>query len=960
MAKEQFITRHIGPRPEDVEDMLKVIGVQSVDELIEQTVPASIRLKETLDLPAPLSEDEFLEKVKSVAAKNKLFRSFIGQGYYDTISPAVIVRNILENPAWYTSYTPYQAEVSQGRLEALLNYQTMVLELTGMEITNCSLLDEATAAAEAMTMMFALRGKEMKKAGANKLFVDNKVFAQTKDVLITRSAPQGIELVYGDYNTFEFTPEIFGALVQYPASHGEIRDYRDFTEKVHANGSLLTVAADLMSLVLLTPPGEWGADVVVGTSQRFGIPMGYGGPHAAYMATKEEYKRNIPGRIIGVTIDAQGNKALRLALQTREQHIKREKASSNICTAKALNATMAGFYGAYHGREGLQRIARHIHAAAVILAEKISKYGYKLKIDKFFDTIRFELPEGVTVEALREVALEKEVNLFYCDCGVVGLSTDECINEDELNLIVCIFAEAAGKKAEKVKFLEDCTVLDPDMLREDEYMQQPVFNIYHSETAMMRYMKNLERRDISLATSMISLGSCTMKLNAAVEMLPITWPEFGRMHPFVPFDQAEGYQQMIRETEQMLAKVTGLAGCSLQPNSGAAGEYSALMVLRQYHIAHGQGHRNVMLIPASAHGTNPASSTMAGLKVVVTATDPEGNIDVADFKAKAEANRDNLFGAMITYPSTHGIFEESIQELVKIVHDNGGLLYMDGANMNGQCGLTSPGYIGADACHLNLHKTFAMPHGGGGPGVGPICVAEHLVEYLPTHAVVRTGGKHGIHAVAAAPYGSVSLLPITYGYLLMLGGEGLKQVTEMAILNANYLASSFEKLGFKILFKGKQGRVGHEMIWDCSAFSKEYGITELDIAKRLMDFGFHAPTLSFPVHGTLMVEPTESEPKEELDRFIEALKTIREEMVEVADGKADKVDNVLKNAPHTHKVLTADEWTHAYPRSKAAYPLAWVAENKFWPQVGRVDDGYGDRNLMCTCDPLYDYINDEN
>ncbi len=959
MAKEQFITRHVGPRPEDVEEMLKVIGVKSVEELIEQTVPASIRLKETLDLPAPLSEDEFLVKIKSLAKKNKLYRSFIGQGYYDTISPAVIIRNILENPAWYTSYTPYQAEVSQGRLEALLNYQTVILELTGMEITNCSLLDEATAAAEAMFMMFALRGKEMKKAGANKLFVDNKVFAQTKDVLVTRSAPQGIELVYGDYATFEFTPDVFGALVQYPASNGEIRDYKAFAEKAHANGSMLTVAADLMSLVLLTPPGEWGADIVVGTSQRFGIPMGYGGPHAAYLATKEEYKRNIPGRIIGVTIDAQGNKALRLALQTREQHIKREKASSNICTAKALNATMAGFYAAYHGREGLQRIARHIHSAAVVLAEEIGKYGYKLKIDKFFDTIRFELPEGVTAETLREVALEREVNLFYCECGGVGLSTDECINEEELNVIVSIFADAAGKKAEPVRFLDDRTVLDPEMLREDEYMQQPVFNIYHSETAMMRYMKNLERRDISLATSMISLGSCTMKLNAAVEMLPITWPEFGKVHPFVPFDQAEGYQQMIRETEQMLAKVTGLAGCSLQPNSGAAGEYSALMVMRQYHIAQGQGHRNVMLIPASAHGTNPASSTMAGLKVVVTATDPEGNIDVADFQAKAEANRENLFGAMITYPSTHGIFEESIRELVKIVHDNGGLLYMDGANMNGQCGLTSPGNIGADACHLNLHKTFAMPHGGGGPGVGPICVAEHLVEFLPTHAVVKTGGKHGIHAVAAAPYGSVSLLPITYGYLLMLGGEGLKKVTEMAILNANYLASAFEKLGFKILFKGKQGRVGHEMIWDCSHFGKEYGITELDIAKRLMDFGFHAPTLSFPVHGTLMVEPTESEPKEELDRFIEALKTIREEMVEVAEGKADKTDNVLKNAPHTHKVLTADEWTHAYPRSKAAYPLAWVAENKFWPQVGRVDDGYGDRNLMCTCDPLYDYVNDQ-
>lgn len=954
MAKEQFITRHVGPRQEDVKEMLKVIGVKSVEELIEQTVPASIRLRKTPDLPAPLSEDEFLEKIRTVARKNKLYRSFIGQGYYDTISPAVIIRNILENPAWYTSYTPYQAEVSQGRLEALLNYQTVILELTGMEITNCSLLDEATAAAEAMLMMYTLRSKEMKKAGAQKLFVDNDVFAQTKDVLLTRSAPRGIELVFGDYATFEFTPDIFGALVQYPASNGEVRNYRTFVEKLHANGSLLTVAADLMSLVLLTPPGEWGADIVVGTSQRFGIPMGYGGPHAAYLATKEEYKRNIPGRIIGVTIDAQGNKALRLALQTREQHIKREKASSNICTAKALNATMAGFYAAYHGREGLQRIARHIHSAAVVLAEEICKYGYRLTVDKFFDTIRFELPDGVAMDALRRVALEKEVNLFYCECGEVGLSTDECISEEELNVIVSIFAETVGKKTGRVRFQEDRTILDSEMLREDKYMQQPVFNIYHSETAMMRYMKNLERRDISLATSMISLGSCTMKLNAAVEMLPISWPEFGRIHPFVPLDQAEGYQQMISETERMLAEITGFAGCSLQPNSGAAGEYSALMVLRQYHISRGQGHRNVMLIPASAHGTNPASSTMAGLNVVVTSTDSEGNIDVDDFRAKAEANRDNLFGAMITYPSTHGIFEESIRELVKIVHDNGGLLYMDGANMNGQCGLTSPGYIGADACHLNLHKTFAMPHGGGGPGVGPICVAEHLVEFLPTHPVVKTGGKHGIHAVAAAPYGSVSLLPITYGYLLMLGGEGIRKVTEMAILNANYLASAFEKLGFKILFKGKHGRVGHEMIWDCSHFGKEYGITELDIAKRLMDFGFHAPTLSFPVHGTLMVEPTESEPKEELDRFIEALKTIRDEMVEVAEGKEDKVDNVLKNAPHTHKVLTADEWTHSYPRSKAAYPLPWVAENKFWPQVGRVDDGYGDRNLMCTCDPLYE------
>jgi len=957
MATEQFLGRHVGPRPEDIREMLQVIGVSSVEELIQQTVPESIRLKSVPELPAPLSEAEFLNKIREIAAKNKLYRSFIGQGYYDTVSPAVIIRNILENPGWYTSYTPYQAEVSQGRLEALLNFQTVILELTGMEITNCSLLDEATAAAEAMQMMFALRNKEMKKAGANKLFVDNKIFPQTRDVLITRSAPFGIELVYGDYDTFEFTPEVFGALVQYPASHGEVRDYRAFAEKVHTHGALLAVAADLMSLVLLTPPGEWGADIVVGSTQRFGIPMGYGGPSAAYMSTREEYKRNIPGRIIGVTVDAQGHKALRLALQTREQHIKREKASSNICTATALNATMAGFYAVYHGREGLERIARHIHSAAVILAEEIQKYGYVLKADKFFDTLRFELPQGVTAEAIRDKALENKINLHYCgSCcnGAVGLSTDEKINEEEINTIIRIFAEVAGKKAEKAEFLDDRTVLEPEMLRDDDFLEEPVFNLYHSETALMRYMKNLERRDISLATSMISLGSCTMKLNAAVEMLPLSWPEFGAIHPFVPESQAEGYRQMIQETQDMLAKVTGFAGCSLQPNSGAAVEYASLMVIRQYHLSRGEGHRNIMLIPASAHGTNPASSAMAGFTILVVASTPEGNIDVEDFRKKATENRENLAGAMITYPSTHGIFEESIKELAKIVHENGGQLFMDGANMNGQCGLTSPGTIGADICHLNLHKTFAMPHGGGGPGVGPICAAPHLVPFLPSHSVVKTGGEKGIHAVAASPFGFASLLPITYGYLRMLGGEGLKSVTEMAILNANYLASSFEKLGFKILYKGVQGRVGHEMIWDCTEFNKQFGISDLDIAKRLMDFGFHAPTLSFPVHGTLMVEPTESEPKEELDRFIAALKTIRDEIVEIGEGKADKTDNVLKNAPHTHRVLTADEWTHAYPRSKAAYPLDWVAENKFWPQVGRVDDGYGDRNLVCSCCILYD------
>jgi glycine dehydrogenase len=931
--------------------MLEVIGVASIDELIEQTVPRSIRLDKGPELPAPITEQEFLERMKRLASRNKLFRSFIGQGYYDTITPAVVLRNILENPAWYTSYTPYQAEVSQGRLEALLNFQTVIVELTGMALSNCSLLDEGTAAAEAMMMLHGLRSKEMKKAGANKFFVDASLFAQTRDVLVTRAAPRGVELVFGEYASFEFTPDIFGAIVQYPAADGEVRDYRAFAERAHANGSLLAVAADLLSLALLTPPGEWGADVVVGNAQRFGLPMNYGGPHAGYIATREEYKRNIVGRIIGITVDAQGAPALRLALQSREQHIKREKAASNICTAKALNATMAGFYAAYHGMEGLQRIARHAHAAAVVLSGEIARLGYLPRHADFFDTLRFALPSGVTGEKLRAAAIAREINLFHAP-GDVGLSTDEKITPREINAIIEIFAEAAGKTAPVVAFIDDRLALSPAALRRGEFLQQPVFRLYRSETAMMRYMKNLERRDISLATSMISLGSCTMKLNAAAEMLPLSWPELGGIHPFVPADQAAGYHQMIRETEAMLCNITGLAACSLQPNSGAAGEYAALMVIRQYHISRGEGHRDVILIPASAHGTNPATSSMAGFEIRVIDSDAGGNIDVELFRAAAIEHRDRLAGAMITYPSTHGIFEESIRELADIVHANGGQLFMDGANMNGQCGLTSPGFIGADACHLNLHKTFGMPHGGGGPGVGPICVAAHLAPFLPSHAVVECGGQCGIHAVASAPYGSVGMLPVTYGYLLMLGAEGVRRVTEMAILNANYLASSFKRLGFSILYAGKQGRVGHEMIWDCHAFNKEYGITELDIAKRLMDFGFHAPTLSFPVHGTLMVEPTESEPKEELDRFIEALATIRGEIMEVASGAADKVDNVLKNAPHTHKALTADEWTRPYPRSKAAYPLPWVAENKFWPQVGRVDDGYGDRNLVCTCDAL--------
>ncbi|MDR0543811.1 MAG: aminomethyl-transferring glycine dehydrogenase [Odoribacteraceae bacterium] len=953
MATDTFSSRHIGPRPEDIEEMLKVIGVASVDELIEQTVPRSIRLEKPLNLPAPVTEQAFLEHAKRVAAKNKTYRTFIGQGYYDAITPAVITRNILENPAWYTSYTPYQAEVSQGRLEALLNFQTVIVELTGMALSNCSLLDEGTAAAEAMTMMHALRGKEKKKNNANTFLVDNDLFPQTKDVLITRAAPRGINLVFGDHRHFNFTPDVFGAIVQYPAANGEIRDYRPLADRAHQNDALLAVAADLLALTILAPPGTWGADVVVGTAQRFGLPMNYGGPHAAYIATREEYKRNIPGRIIGVTVDARGKQALRLALQSREQHIKREKASSNICTAKALNATMAGFYAAYHGMEGLQRVARHAHAAAATLHHHISQLGYTPLHHHFFDTLRFALPTGVAADAVRAAAIDRQINL-YTATSEVGLSTDEKITLEEVNTIIEIFATAAGKKYQPVTALHERVAIPAAALRRDQYLQQPTFRLYHSEAAMTRYMKNLERRDVSLATSMISLGSCTMKLNAAAEMLPLSWPELGNIHPFVPEDQARGYAQMIRETANMLQEITGMAATSFMPNSGAAGEYAALMVIRQYHIANGQAHRDLILIPASAHGTNPATSTMAGFDIRVIASDNNGNIDVEDFREKATQHRDRLAGAMITYPSTHGIFEESIRELCDIIHQNGGQVFMDGANMNGQCGLTSPGRIGADACHLNLHKTFAMPHGGGGPGVGPICVASHLAPFLPSHPATGRSNEQAVHAVASAPHGSIGMIPVTYGYLLMLGGEGLKRATEIAILNANYLASAFKKLGFTILYTGQQGRVGHEMIWDCHHFNKEHGITELDIAKRLMDFGFHAPTLSFPVHGTLMVEPTESEPKEELDRFIQALATIRQEIIEVGNGAADKQDNVLKNAPHTHDMLTADNWTHPYPRSKAAYPLPWVAENKFWPHVARVDDGHGDRNLLCTCTPLHD------
>ena len=958
MATEKFVSRHIGPRNGDIKTMLETVGASSLDALIEETIPSDIRLTQPLDLPEALTENEYLAKIKGIAAKNKLFRTFIGQGYYDTITPPVILRNVLENPGWYTPYTPYQAEVSQGRLEALLNFQTVVLDLTKMELANSSLLDEATAVGESMYMMHSLRSRAKKKANANTLFVDENIFAQTLDVLVTRAKPLGIELVIGDYKTFEFTDAVFGSIIQYPAANGSIEDYTEFVEKAHGTDALVAVAADLMSLALLTAPGEWGADIVVGSSQRFGIPMGYGGPHAAFMACREAYKRTIPGRIIGVTKDAQGNRAVRLALQTREQHIKREKATSNICTAQALLATMAGFYATYHGQKGIKRIATHIHSAAGFLSEGLKALGYTQNIENYFDTLEVVLPAGVSIEAIRTAALKKEINFRYINETTIGISTDEKISDAELNTILNIFANAASKAEVAETAMDEKLYFDEKLARKSEYLTLDVFNRHHSETAMMRYIKNLEKKDIGLNTSMISLGSCTMKLNAAAEMLPLSWPEFGGLHPFIPTNQAEGYTQIITELEDWLSKITGFSGCTLQPNSGAAGEYTGLLVIREYHISRGEGHRNVVLIPASAHGTNPASVTMSGMKVVVVKCDEKGNVDFEDLKAKAEKFKEDLCAYMITYPSTHGVFETGIKEMMNLIHENGGQVYMDGANMNAQVGLTNPGAIGADVCHLNLHKTFAIPHGGGGPGVGPIGVAEHLVQFLPSHKIIETGGKNAITAVAAAPFGSASVLPITYGYIAMLGTDGLEQVTKMAILNANYLASSFEKLGFKILYKGNKGRVGHEMIFDCREFNKSVGITDGDIAKRLMDYGFHAPTLSFPVHGTLMVEPTESEPLEELDRFVEALARINGEMKEIEDGVADAQDNVLKHAPHTHMVLTADEWNHSYSRKKAAYPLEWVADNKFWPAVSRVDDAHGDRNLMCTCAPLENYIDE--
>ncbi len=954
MADNEFISRHLGPREADIEQMLKVIGVSSVDELIEQTVPASIRMNKPLSIGEGMSEAKFLERIKALASKNKLFKTYIGMGYYNTHTPSVIIRNVLENPVWYTSYTPYQAEISQGRLEALLNFQTMVAELTAMEIANASLLDEASAAAEAMIMMFNTRSRNQEKTGVVKCIVDEAIWPQTRAVLDTRALPLGIELEYMPAEDMVYkVDEHFGVILQYPDGNGEVKDYRKLVEQVHAGEGKVAVATDLLALTMLVPPGEWGADIVFGSSQRFGVPMAYGGPHAAFFATREEFKRSLPGRIIGVTKDVNGKRALRMALQTREQHIKREKATSNICTAQALLANMAGFYAVYHGADGLLNIGARVHKMTCQLAEALEILGFERTNRVFFDTLRFKLPTGLTSGDLRWQALQKEINLLYTGRYEFGLSLDETTTYDDLRVLIELFASFAGKPVPEINSAIS-TCFPYELKRTSAFLQQDVFRKYRSETEIMRYIKRLERKDISLAHSMISLGSCTMKLNAATEMFPITWPEFAGLHPFVPIHQAIGYQEMMKELRSDLAEITGFADISLQPNSGAAGEYAGLMVIQAYHESRQEGNRKIALIPSSAHGTNPASAVMAGLQVVVVKCDERGNIDMDDLRNKAEMHKENLACLMVTYPSTHGVFEGSIKEICNIIHEFGGQVYMDGANMNAQVGLTSPGLIGADVCHLNLHKTFAIPHGGGGPGVGPIGVAAHLVDFLPGHPVIDNR-RPAIMAVSAAPWGSAGILPITYGYIKMMGAKGLTKATEIAILNANYLAAKLKE-GYEILYSGENGRVAHELILECRHLKASSGISETDIAKRLMDYGFHAPTLSFPVHGTLMIEPTESESKAELDRFVEAMQQIFNEIKEVESGVAHKDDNVLKNAPHPEYVIASDNWTHAYGREKAAYPLPWVRDNKFWVPVARVDDAYGDRNLVCTCQPIENYI----
>lgn len=948
LYQEAFENRHIAPNAEDKKKMLETVGVNSLDQLIEETVPAKIRLKNPLNLPKAQSEFDYLNNLKITASKNKVFKSYIGQGYYDTITPGVIQRNILENPGWYTQYTPYQAEIAQGRLQALLNYQTMVMDLTGMEIANASLLDEGTAAAEAMFMQYSTR----KNDAANIFFVSEHVLPQTIDILKTRSNPLGIELLIGNHETVALNENIFGAIVQYPAGNGEVYNYKAFAEKCHALSIKLTVAADLLSLVMLAPPSEFGADIVVGSSQRFGIPMGYGGPHAAFFATKDEYKRSMPGRIIGVTIDAQNNQALRMALQTREQHIRRDKATSNICTAQALLAIMAGMYAVYHGPQGLKKIAGRVHGLTVSLANALTSLGYKVENKNYFDTLQIHAGDKLT--SIHKDAIDHEMNFRY-EGEYVYISLDETTNLNDVKTITHIFARIVGKSVNDINFASTVAEnLGTANIRSTEILTHPIFNSYHSEHEMLRYIKSLEAKDLSLCHSMIALGSCTMKLNATTEMVPITWPEFGKLHPFAPSDQVGGYMQIFDELEKALCEITGFHAMSLQPNAGAQGEYAGLMVIREYLKDKGEGHRNVALIPSSAHGTNPASAAMAGFKIIVTKCDERGNIDVEDLRAKAIEHKNDLACLMVTYPSTHGVFEESIQEICAIVHENGGQVYMDGANMNAQVGLTSPANIGADVCHLNLHKTFCIPHGGGGPGMGPIGVAKHLAPFLPGHAIVRTGGEKAIPAVSAAPWGSASILLISHAYIAMMGGEGLTNATKYAILNANYIKARLEN-HYPVLYSGSNGRCAHEMILDCRSF-KNASIEVTDIAKRLMDYGFHAPTVSFPVAGTVMIEPTESEPKSELDRFCDAMIGIRNEIAEVENGSVDKIDNVLKNAPHTAAVITGNEWSHSYTRQKAAFPLSWVKNNKFWPSVARVNDTYGDRTLVCACPPIESYV----
>ncbi len=943
MKTTTFARRHIGINEEDIPVMLKEIGVSTLDELIDKTVPANIRLKEKLQLDPPMTEREFAIHISSLASQNKIYKSYIGTGWYDTVTPAVIRRNVFENPVWYTSYTPYQAEISQGRLEALMNFQTMVCDMTAMPLANCSLLDEATAAAEAAAMMYALRSRTQQNSGADTLFVDEEMFPQVLAVIRTRALPQGINVRVGNYKTMTFTPDIFGCIIQYPGNSGNVEDYRTFTEQAHAAGCKVAVGADILSLALLVPPGEWGADIVYGSTQRMGIPMFCGGPSAAYFATRDEFKRNMPGRIIGLSKDKYGHQCYRLALQTREQHIKRERATSNICTAQALLAVMSGFYAIYHGPEGIREIAEKIHATAVWLSEHLTNLGYIQTNETFFDTLRIRLPEQVTVMKLRTIAESNEINLRYFENGDVGVSVDETTTEADANMLVYIFGVAAEKSVHKNNKIPDTAPVPERLRRQSAFLTHEIFSKYHTETEMMRYIKRLERKDVSLTHSMIPLGSCTMKLNAAAELLPLGERAWTDIHPLAPEEQKEGYRALINNLSDQLLAITGFDGVTFQPNSGAAGEYAGLRIIRSYMESIGQGHRNIVLIPASAHGTNPASAVQAGYKPLTCACDEHGNVDINDLKEKAETNKDKLAALMITYPSTHGIFEEDIAEICRFIHQCGAQVYMDGANMNAQVGLTNPATIGADLCHLNLHKTFASPHGGGGPGAGPVCVARHLLPFLPGH--VSDGNAE--NEVSSAPYGSAGILPITYAYICMMGEESLRHATEAAILNANYLAARLKDT-YGIVYRGNNGFVGHEMILECRNIHKESGVSEDDIAKRLMDYGYHAPTLSFPVHGTLMIEPTESESLAELRRFVDAMLSIWNEIEEIRNGVASESDNVLINAPHPEYEVTGDEWTHEYGREKAAYPIEYVRESKFWINVARIDNTLGDRKLLPT------------